>query len=145
MPPSYLTRRNAICAIAALSFALLGYGVATFQAKRAHAMEEAIRATTDLWYFSEVLRVHKGGDTSSAINATALKADLLVSQIAETEDRELTAQQQEFRIRVLKAYKSFRDTNEGLYALPSQLEGEARQEMLHTQRAVGDFLTRATR
>ena len=51
-----LIRRNLVYVVAAISFAGVGYGVATFQAKRAEARDRAMVATAELWYTYELLQ-----------------------------------------------------------------------------------------
>lgn len=140
-----LSRRNLIYVIAALAFALIGYGVATLQAKRAETRERAMTAVAELWYFYEVLRTLEDGDAKLALGATAIKADILVSQIAEAEGRLLSEEQREFRTRVLKDYRAFRERHPALYVLPSQIGAEAKEDMLRTQREVSEFLKRVAR
>jgi len=138
-------RRNLIYLTAALSFAFVGYGVAALQTKRAEAVERAMTATAELWYFYEVLRTLQDGDTKSALGATAIKADHAVWQIAEAEDRLLSKEQREFRTRVLKDYRSFREAHPALYVLSPQIGQQEREDMLRTQREVSEFLKRVAR
>ena len=139
------TRHNVAYATVALLFGLIGYGAAAFLTKRTAVVENAMTATAGLWYSYEVLRTLEGGDAKSALQATALKADQFVSQIAEAEDRTLSEEQGEFRERVLKMYKTFRDAHPSLYALPSQIGAQEKDDMLRKQLEVSEFLKRKTK
>lgn len=140
-----LTRRNLIYLIAALALVVVGHGVANYQARRTEVRDRAMSATAELWGSYELLRTLKDGDTKAALNATAIRADVLVSQIAQAQDRILSEEQREFRTRVLTKYRRFREAHPALYVLPAQIDSRDRQDMLRMQQDVTDFLKRTAK
>jgi hypothetical protein len=140
-----LDRRNFLYVLAAVCLISVGYGLAILQLKRTDVLDRAMTATAELLYSYELLQTLQNGDTKTALNGIAIKADHLVSEIAEVEDRRLNEDQREFRKRVLTKYKSFRDTHPALYVVPSQIDARTRADMVRTQQEIGEFLKKATK
>lgn len=141
---SLTSRRNLVLLTVALSSALAGYGVAAVHLKRSEVVDRAMTATAELWYFYELLRTVQVGDTKHALPTMATRADLFVSTVSEADDGLLNEEQREFRAKVLKAYRTFRDAHPEYYVAAPQMPAQEREELLRMQRKVSEFLKRAT-
>jgi hypothetical protein len=116
--------------------ASIGYAGAIVHTKRT----EAKAAVTDLWYFYEVLSSMEKGRSDSARAAIAHKADQALGIVSESDYLLLGAEYHEFKSKVLKRYRGFREANQDLYKFPSAMPQDKESEWTRTDRGLADYL-----